>query len=174
MGYDVRVKEFKEQTFAAVRAKTTINKVAEKAKQLMTEIGEYLDAQGIKPTGPGFSVYYEVGAIVVDMEVGYPVDTIVEGNERVHSGTLPAVKAATTIYEGPHQEMPAAHRAVHAWMHDNNVPAAEAPAREVFLTDLRELADGEDCRAESVWPVEMPPSRAERRREARTNPAAAE
>jgi effector-binding domain-containing protein len=169
MAYEVVVKDIKEMTVATVRAKTTLNKVAEKAKQLMAEVGEYLDAQGIKPTGLGFGVYYETGAVVVDMEVGYPVDTVVEGTDRVKSNTLPAVKAATTIYEGPHQAMPEAHRAVHGWMHDHDVPAAEAPAREVFITDLRELADGEDCKAESQWPVNMPPSRAERRREARSS-----
>ncbi len=55
-------------------------------------------------------------------------------------------------------------KSVHTWMHENNVNAAEEPAREVYLTDLRELKEGEDCKAESVWPVEVPPSRAERRR----------
>jgi hypothetical protein len=38
---------------------------------------------------------------------------------------------------------------------------------EVSQSELRELAEGEDCKAESVWPIEVQPSRAERRREAR-------
>ena len=168
MDYDVTIKDLKPQFFAAVRAKTTINKVTEKVVQLLGETADYLKEQGIEPTGPGFGVYYEVGAVVVDVEVGYPVDVEVEGNERVHSGTLPEVKAAITTYQGPHNNMPEAHRAVHMWMHENNVEAAVHPAREVYLTDLRDLPEGADCTAESVWPVTVEPSRAERRREKRT------
>jgi effector-binding domain-containing protein len=166
MAYDISIKEIKPQRFAGVRAKTTINKVTEKVTQLLGETAEYLEAQGVKPTGPGFGVYYEVGAVVVDVEVGYPIDAEVEGNDRVHSGELPGVKAAVATYEGPHNEMPEAHRAVHMWMHENDVKASEQPAREVYITDLRNLQDGENCKAESVWPVMVPPTRAERRRAA--------
>lgn len=164
MAYEIAIKELKSQRFAAVRAKTTINKVTEKVVQLLSETADYLESEGITPTGPGFGVYYEVGAVVVDVQAGYPIDEEIAGNDRVMGGELPSVKAAVALYEGPHQEMPDAHRAVHTWMHENNVNAAEEPAREVYLTDLRELKEGEDCKAESVWPVEMPPSRAERRR----------
>jgi effector-binding domain-containing protein len=164
MAYDISIKEIKPQRFAGVRAKTTINKVTEKVTQLLSETAEYLESQGVKPTGPGFGVYYEVGAVVVDVEVGYPIDGEVDGNDRVHSGELPGVKAAGANYEGPHNAMPDAHRAVHMWMHENDVKASEEPAREVYITDLRNLKDGEDCKAESVWPVTIPPTRAERRR----------
>jgi effector-binding domain-containing protein len=164
MAYEIEIKEIKPQRFAGIRAKATINKVTQKVTQLLSETAEYLESQGVKPTGPGFGVYYEVGAVVVDVEVGYPIDGEIEGNDRVHAGELPGVKAAVAIYEGPHDAMPDAHRAVHTWMHENDVKASEEPAREVYLTDLRDLKEGEDCRAESVWPVTVPPTRAERRR----------
>ena len=164
MAYDVEIREFKPQRMAAVRAKTTINKVTEKVVQLLGETAEYLQSQGVEPTGPGFGVYYEVGSVVVDVEAGYPVDVKVKGNDRVHAGELPAVKAAVASYEGPHGKMPEAHRAVHGWMHENDVKASGEPPREIYLTDLRGLAEGQDCTAESVWPVEVEPSRAERRR----------
>ena len=167
MAYDITTRDIKQQRYAGVRAKTTINKVTEKVTQLLNETAEYLDSQGVKPTGPGFAVYYEVGAVVVDVEVGYPIDLAVEGNDRVKCGELPAVKAAVTTYVGPHKDMPEAHRAVHMWMHEKDVKASEQPAREVFVTDLRELEPGAECRAESVWPIMTQPSRAERRREQR-------
>jgi hypothetical protein len=46
---------------------------------------------------------------------------------------------------------------------------SEHPAREIYLTDLLNLGEGEDCKAESVFPVTVGPSRAERRREERSN-----
>ena len=167
MAYDIKIKEVQPQLYAGVRAKTTINKVTEKVTQLLGETADYLETQGVKPAGPGFAVYYEVGAVVVDVEVGYPIDKEVKETDRVKCAELPGVKAAVTTYTGPHKEMPDAHRAVHMWMHENDVKASEQPAREVFLTDLRELEAGAECNAESVWPIIAQPTRAERRREQR-------
>ena len=79
---DIKLKDLQPQQMAAVRAKTTINKITEKVVQLLNETADYLESQGIKPTGPGFGVYYEVGSVVVDVEAGYPVDVEVEGNDR--------------------------------------------------------------------------------------------
>ena len=87
------------------------------------------------------------------MEVGYPVDVEVEGNERVQANELPGGKCAVATYKGPHEEIADAHRAVHSWMHDNDIKATGEPAREVYLTDLRNLGEGDECRAESVWPI---------------------
>ena len=168
MAYDIETKQIKGHRYAAVRAKTTLNKVTEKVLQLLGETAEYLESQNIKPTGPGFGVYYSVGDFLVDLEIGYPIDEEIEGNDRVRGGELPDVTAVFTTYDGPHNLMPDAHRAVQMWMHENDVTPSGEPAREVYLTELRDLADGEDCKAESVWPIEVQPSRAERRRDART------
>jgi effector-binding domain-containing protein len=163
---DIKVKDFQPQLMAAVRAKTTINKITEKVVQLLTETADYLESQGIEPAGPAFGVYYEVGSVVVDVEAGYPVDVEVEGNERVKPGTLPAVKAVTALYDGPHSGIGDAHRAVHNWIHEHesSVNADISPAREIYLTDLRKAGEGEDCHAMSVWPVTIE-TRADRRRQ---------
>ena len=120
----------------------------------------------MQPTGPGFGVYYEVGAFLVDVEVGYPVDVDVEGNGRVQPNSLPGGKCAVAFYKGPHEQIADAHRAVHTWMHTNDVQASGEPAREVYLTDLRGIEEGEECEAESVWPI-IHETRAERRRQQR-------
>jgi len=41
MDYDVTIKDLKPQLFAAVRAKTTINKVTEKVVQLLGETADH-------------------------------------------------------------------------------------------------------------------------------------
>lgn len=165
--YDIATKQIRAHRYAAVRAKTTLDKVPAKVVQLLGETVDYLDSQDIKPTGPGFGVYYSVGDFLVDLEVGYPIDDEIEGNDRVRGGELPTVTALFTTYEGPHKLIPEAHRAVQMWMHEKGVSASAEPVREIYLTDLRDLAEGEDCKAESVWPIEVQPSRAERRRESR-------
>ena len=164
MDFNIKIRDFKPQKIAAIRAKTTIDKVTPKVTQLLQETAEYLDAAGIKPAGPGVGIYYEVGSFLVDVEVGYPVDTDIEGNDRIKGNELPGGRCAVATYKGPHTDIADAHRAVHAWMHEHEVKSTGEPTREVFLTDLRSLGDGQDCEAESVWPV-VHETRAERRRQ---------
>ncbi len=173
MDYDIKIKDIPEQKIASVRVKTTLNKVPEKVRQLLTETAEYLDSQGIKPAGPPLAIYYEVGSFLVDVEVGYPVPVEVEANERVHVNTVPGGKVAYTVYEGPHIDIPEAHRAVHTYLHEHDIKTTGDPAREVFLADPRDLAPDAPCRAESVWPikVDQPLTRAERRRQEREQQA---
>ncbi len=166
MDYEVKIKEYKARPAASIRVKTTLPQVTAKVVQLLTETNDFLESAGIKPTGPGFAIYYEVGSFLVDVEVGYPVDAEITGSERVQPGELPGGKAAVTLHKGPHADMPAAHRAVHGWMNEHGVESTGGPTLEIFLTDLRELGEGEDCQAESVWPAVVV-TRADRRRQKR-------
>lgn len=168
MDYTIKIKEFPDQLTASIRVKTTLDKVSAKVSQLLGEAEEYLAAEGVKATGPGFGIYYEVGAFLVDVEVGYPVGEAITGNDRVKPGTLNAIKAATCLHNGLHRDMPEAHRAVHAWMHDHEVEASGEPAREVYLSDLSSLSEQDQSETESVWPVTME-TRAERRRKSRAS-----
>ncbi len=164
MDFGIEIRDCKPQKIAAIRAKTTINKVTPKVAQLLRETAERLESVGVRPAGPGVGVYYEVGAFLVDLEVGYPVEADVEGDGRVAMNDIPGGKCAVARYRGPHEEIAQAHRAVHSWMHANDVQASGQPAREVYLTGVP--GDGEACEAESVWPI-IHETRAERRRQQR-------
>ena len=168
MDYQVKIKDYKPRRSASIRVKTTLPQVSAKGVQLLTETNDFLTSAGIKPTGPGFAIYYEVGTFLVDLEVGYPVgpEAEIEESERVKQSELPGGKAAMTLHKGPHSEMPAAHRAVHGWMGEHDVESTGGPTIEIFLTDLRELGEGEECEAESVWPAVVV-TRADRRRQKR-------
>ena len=167
MDYDVTIKNYRPQQMAAIRVKTTLPQVTSKVIQLLNETSDYLKSVSVEPTGPGFAVYYEVGSFLVDLEAGYPVGQEVEGNDRVHAGELPGGKAAITLHNGPHPQMPAAHRAVQIWMREHEVDFV-APPREVFLSDLRELSESDECETESVWPIDIE-TRADRRRKKRAS-----
>ena len=166
MDYEIRIKDYQPHRAASIRVKTTLPQVPAKVLQLLSETNDFLASAGIKPAGAGFAIYYEVGSFLVDVEVGYQVDAEVEAGDRVQPSELPGGKCAMTRYKGPHAGIPAAHRAVQIWMRENEVESTGGPACEIFLTDLRELGEGEDCEAESVWPVVVT-TRADRRREQR-------
>ena len=149
------IRGFEARRTAAIRVKTTLDKVSPKVTQLLNETAEYLQSQGIAPAGPGFGIYYEVGGhgFLVDVEVGYPVEAEIPGNDRVHPGSLPGGKAVVVAYKGPHAKIANAHRAAQSWMAGRGIDFIDA-AREVFLTDLRRLNDEEACEAEVIWPID--------------------
>lgn len=149
------IRGYEARKTAAIRVKTTMDKVTYKVTQLLNETAEYLQSQGITPAGPGFGIYYEVGGhgFLVDVEVGYPVEVDIPGNDRVRPGSLPGGKAVVVMYKGPHRKIAAAHRAAQSWMAEQGIDFTDA-AREVFITDLRHLDDGETCEAEAIWPID--------------------
>jgi effector-binding domain-containing protein len=51
----------------------------------------------------------------IEIEVGVPVATAVEGNGRVRSGVLPAGRYAVLLHEGPYDEMVQANADLQAW-----------------------------------------------------------
>lgn len=164
--FEIKLRDYKPQRIASIRAKTTIDKVTSKVSQLLQETSDYLDGLGVSPAGAGLAVYYEVGSFLVDVEVGFPINVEVPGNDRVQQNDLPGGKCAVALFQGPHADIADAHRAVHSWMHEHDIKSTGDPTREVYLTDLRNVPDGGDCEAESVWPV-VHETRAEKRRQMR-------
>ena len=164
MDFEINIQEFKTQKTAGVRAKTTLDKVPAKVILLLHETTDYLDSIGVRAAGNPFSIYYEVGSFLVDLEVGYPILEDIVGNDRVKQNVIDGGKCAVANYVGPHKDIANAHRAVHSWMHDHDIKASGQPAREIFITDLREVDPDSDCTAQSVWPV-IHESRAEKRRQ---------
>jgi len=150
------IRQFEPRNTAAIRVKTTLDKMTPKVIQLLNETAAYLESQGVAPAGPGFGIYHDVGrhGFLVDVEVGYPVDVEITGNKRIHPGSLPGGKAAVVAYKGPHAKMAAAHQAAQSWLNKHGIASSSAPTREVFLTDLRQIGEVEACEAEAVWPID--------------------
>ena len=67
--YEGKIKEYKPRRAASIRVKTTLPQVSAKVVQLLTETNDFLESAGIEPTGPGFAIYYEVGAFLVDVGI---------------------------------------------------------------------------------------------------------
>lgn len=69
-------------------------------------IGEVIaavQAQGIGPAGPVYSLHFRMDPGVFDFEVGVPVSGAVKPVGRVKAGELPAAKVIRTIYHGGYE-----------------------------------------------------------------------
>mgnify|MGYP006166550157 FL=1 len=50
------IRQFKPRNTAAIRVKTTLDKMTPKVIQLLNETAAYLESQGVAPAGPGIGI----------------------------------------------------------------------------------------------------------------------
>ena len=90
-----------EQPYVAIRAHVTMSQLGEVAHRLGDVFG-WLAAHDLAPAGPPFFRYNVIDMErQLEVEVGVPVATVVNGDDQVISGVLPAGRYATVINVGP-------------------------------------------------------------------------
>lgn len=98
---DPTIIERAEQPYVGVKLTVQMHSIGMQAPPLIGELFGWLGQRGIAPAGAPFFKYD-----IIDMErhmhltVGIPVETPVEGEDRVHGGMLPAGRFATLTYIG--------------------------------------------------------------------------
>lgn len=125
---------------------TTINEIADR----IPEIAAWLAERSIAFAGAPFFRY-----LVIEMpdrltiEVGFPVDAAIDGDDVVHSGTLPAGRYATVTHHGHPDGLVDVTAGLLQWASDNDV-----------ALDMTDEADCEHwaCRLERYHtnPMEQP------------------
>lgn len=131
--YVVEVREVKTQATAVIRFRVPQEEIGTKLAEVLPAVYAYVTAQGVTPGTP-FSRYFGTEAGLVDMEAGLRVAQPVSGEGEIRPGELPGCRVASTWHAGPYEELPAAHRALEAWVEAH----AEVPAGgvwELYVTD---------------------------------------
>ncbi len=144
------ITERAEQPYVAIRAHVTMRELGEVAHRIGDVFG-WIASHGLAPAGPPFFRY-----IVIDMErqleveVGVPVQAVVDGDDQVISGVIPAGRYATVIHVGPPDSLMGATAALLDWAADQSLrwdmtvgdDGEHWGARlENYLTDPREQPD---------------------------------
>ena len=105
----------------AISAHVTMRELGEVAHRIGDVFG-WIASHGLAPAGAPFFKY-----IVIDMErqleveVGVPVQAVVDGDDQVISGVLPAGRFATVIHVGPPDSLMGATAALLDWAADQSL-----------------------------------------------------
>jgi len=113
----------------------------------------FLMSNNIVPAGPPFSVYYSFdpnGNTV--FEVGVPVSGPFNGNEELVYKEFPAVKAVSTLYKGPYENMQPVYSELSNYIASNGFEAT-GTSWEVYLTDPSQETDPKDYQTIIYFPV---------------------
>ena len=151
--YDVVLKEVPPMLVASRRV--TIPTNAEVPRYLGGAFDEtygLIAARGAKPAGPCLAVWHQPAAVLEneDAEGAVPLQTPLEGTDRVKVYELPGGQFVSAVHDGPFETMSQAHAAILSWIESNGHQAA-GTYREVYLREAGE--GGSDPVTEIQYPV---------------------
>jgi effector-binding domain-containing protein len=110
------------QPYVAIRSRVTMTEIAAALPPLGGEVIRWLQKKGLRPAGPAFWRY-----LLVDMEkkleidVGFPLRALPQGDKRIVADILPGGTYATTIYVGHPQGLMKATAELLSWAEGKGV-----------------------------------------------------
>jgi effector-binding domain-containing protein len=126
-----------KQPYLAIRTTATMDNLGEVAPPLHPELFGWLGAHGIEPAGEPFWKYNVIDmARSLEIEVGVPIAAVVDGDDRVLAGVLPAGRYATVEHTGHPADLINATASLLDWA-----------ANQGLKWDKTETADGEKWRS---------------------------
>ena len=115
MADDPRIEQRGAQPYAAIRTRVTMTQVSSACPPLISQVSGWLDNKGIAASGPPFFRYRAFDGEHVVVDVGFPVEKTVAGDDRVRTGSFPAGRYAVLTHTGHYSGLPAATGRLLAW-----------------------------------------------------------
>lgn len=153
MPYSVTVTDVPVQHVVATRRTTDLAHVGAAIESGFTALMGYLGPRGIAPAGAPMAIYHDVIDTDVEgtIELCLPVPSPVDGADDVHGVELPAGPVATTVHQGPYDQLRPAYHTLEGWIAEHGYEIA-GPPREVYVDDPTQVPP-DDLRTQIDWPV---------------------
>jgi effector-binding domain-containing protein len=146
------------QPYVAIRGTVGMDRIPEIADR-MPEVFIWLGERGIEPAGPPFFKYNLIDmARQLEIEVGVPVASSVDGDGTVLSGVLPAGRYATVTHVGHPAELVATTAALLEWAEKQGLTwdVSESPAGERWAARLESYhTDPAEEPDMNKWEIEL-------------------
>ncbi len=105
MNVEPKLEHRTEQPYVAVRAQVVIP-FGEVLGGFWDEANAFLASKGLTPSGPPFIRYLTTDMDKkLDIEVGFPVASRVDGNDRITTGVFPEGQYAVFLYFGHYENL---------------------------------------------------------------------
>ena len=147
----MEIRDTMERETVSIRTSTPLAKLPEVVGSCYEEIMQYLGPKGIQPVGAPFSIYYNMDMSNLDVEIGFPVATKVEGRGRVRPGRIPGGKCAVTVHVGPYETIGETYERLTAYVKEQGLETA-AFCYEYYLNDPAQTPP-EELETEIYFPI---------------------
>ncbi|MBZ0290337.1 MAG: GyrI-like domain-containing protein, partial [Anaerolineae bacterium] len=145
-----------EQPYIGIRTRTPMKGMFKVIDKLFKEMNAWAKAQGFEPAKPPFLRYHVIDMEgEMDIEVGFPVDAPMPGNDRVQPGVIPAGRYASLVYVGNGYT---GNKTLILWARDNGIEwdAWDDPRGHAFRSRYEAyLTDPKVEPRKTKWEVEV-------------------
>ncbi len=153
--YRLDVRNVPDQTVGSIRGRVTIAELEPWIAGAIHELFARLAQQRVQPANSPFAIRPQRnGRQTVEVEVALPAIRRVARHGRMTGRVVPACRALSIVHRGPHEQLPAAYRALSAAMEEQGIEPIAEP-REVYITNPLETSP-DACETEVLWPVDVP------------------
>jgi effector-binding domain-containing protein len=126
----------------SVRTRSAVQDLPQLLGKVYGKVAQYLGTQGVQPIGPPYVGYYNMDMQDLDLEIGFPVAQVIQGQGDVQSSEIPEGQYATCLYTGPYSDIGLAYTALTQWV-DTQGSETTGVAYELYLNDPAQTAPEE-------------------------------
>jgi DNA-binding transcriptional MerR regulator len=137
---------------AVITAHVPVDEMFAHVPTTITAVGGWLARKGIPCKGNPLIFHLGIVDDALDVEVGWPVEGAVEGDDTVSIRSYPATRAAVLDHRGRYEELPALYAPLEEWIRARALTPG-APVRELYVTNPNDTTDPESWVTRIVWPV---------------------
>ncbi len=110
-----------EEHYIFIRSKLLREDIPSALPPLIPELFQWLKQKKIQYTGAPFFNYIKMNEEQLEVEVGIPTNSHVNGDSRVKQGVFPAGKYAVAKYTGSYNKLFDVNIALEKWKIENNL-----------------------------------------------------
>lgn len=144
---------FPEQRLTAVlRVDCTCEEIHLVMGRGVRELLDTIHAQGVVAAGSLYTHHLRLPTDCFELEIGVPVNRLVESTGRVRAGAWPGMRAARTVYRGRYEDLPQFWRSFRLWVREQGLRATD-DLWECYLSGPECGQDATRWRTELIQPL---------------------
>jgi effector-binding domain-containing protein len=151
MEFVMEIRNVEERHIAAVRTRTSVEKLSEVLGSCYGEVMQCITSQDAQPAGPPFAIYYNMDMNDLDVEIGFPVVSEIQGSGRVKAGKIPGGKAAVGTHIGPYDAIGDTYAKLSSFLEEKGLEP-DLFCYEFYLNDPAETKP-EELKTEIYFPL---------------------
>ncbi len=134
MNFKCELSKRSAQPTMSVRTRSAVQDLPELLGKVYGKIAQYLGTLGAQPIGPPYVGYYNMDMQDLDLEIGFPVSQVIQGQGDIQYSEIPEGQFATCLYTGPYSDIEAAYIALTQWV-ETQGHQTTGVAYELYLND---------------------------------------
>jgi effector-binding domain-containing protein len=142
MSYLFQIIETESQPVLSVKTATSIGEMPKLVGSIYGSIVNYIIEKGEEPVGPEFTAYYNMDMENLIVEIGFPLQSEIEGQGDIELRYIPGGKKATGFYKGAYDKIGPVYEKLAAWLSQKGFESSGV-AYEYYYNSPQDVSESE-------------------------------